>query len=629
MTKVRIDDEFWSPRLKANADVTIPHALDKCDRTGRIANFARAAGTLNGEHEGLVYNDSDLYKVIEGASYVLARRPDPKLDRQLDELITRIAGAQQTDGYLNTYFTLAAPHRRWTDLRAKHELYCAGHLFEAAVAHHEATGKASLLDVATKFADHIDAIFGPGSCHAAPGHPEVEIGLVRLFRATGDRRYLRLAKFFLDQRGHGEQRPCYGSYAQDHKPVLEQAEAVGHAVRAIYLYCGMADVGAMTGESGYQTAIDRLWENVVSRKLYITGGVGARGAGEAFGNDYELPNDSAYAETCAAIANAMWNHRLFLVHRDARYFDVLERVLYNGFLAGVSLRGDRFFYTNPLAWDGVSAFNQRAKERLDWFGCACCPTNVARFMASLPGLVYAHDDAAIYINLFVAGTAEVTLRNISVQLDQRTRYPWDGRIRIEVRPERPADFTLHVRIPGWAVELPVPSDLYRFLNASNRKVALRVNGRPVDPDPSAGYAVIRRTWREGDCVELDLPMVVRRVVSHEKVPANAGCIALQRGPIVYCIEAVDHDCGVHHVALPDGATLTPRHRPDLLGGVTVLSGVGVAARFDGNGKRFESEPVHLMAIPYYAWNHRGPGWMAVWLPRNPASMEAPANAMPT
>ncbi|MCH7720314.1 MAG: glycoside hydrolase family 127 protein [Planctomycetes bacterium] len=534
-----------------------------------------------------------------------------------DELIAKIAGAQQPDGYLNTYFTLVAPHRRWTDLRAKHELYCAGHLFEAAVAHHEATGKAELLDVAMKFANYIDATFGPGRCEAPPGHPEVEIGLVRLFRVTGDRRYLRLAQFFLDQRGRFEQRESYGSYAQDHQPVLEQTEAVGHAVRAIYLYCAMADVGVMTGESGYLAAIDRLWENVVAKKLYVTGGVGARGSGEAFGDDYELPNDSAYSETCAAIANAMWNHRLFLLHRDARYIDVLERVLYNGFLSGVSLGGDRFFYPNPLAWDGVSEFNRCGKERLDWFDCACCPTNVARFMASLPGLVYAHDDAAVYINLFVAGTAEVTLRNMSVQLEQRTRYPWDGRIRIEVRPERPADFTVHVRIPGWSVGLPVPSDLYRFLNASNEEVALRVNGRPVDPDPSAGYAVIRRTWQGGDTIELDLPMVVHRLGSHQKVLANAGSIALQRGPIVYCIEAVDHDCDGNHVSLPDRATLTARHRPDLLGGVTVLSGVGVAARFDGNGRQIEAEPVHLTAIPYYAWNHRGPGWMAVWLPRNP------------
>lgn len=617
MTRVQIDDQFWSPRLKANAEVTIPHTLDKCDQTGRMANFARAAGTMNGEHEGLVYNDSDLYKVIEGASYVLARKPNPKLDRYLDELITRIAGAQQPDGYLNTYFTLVAPHRRWSDLRAKHELYCAGHLFEAAVAHHEATGKAELLGVATKFADYIDATFGPGRRHAPPGHPEVEIGLVRLFRVTGDRRYLRLAKFFLDQRGRIEQRACYGSDAQDHKPVLEQSEAVGHAVRAIYLYCGMADVGAMTGESGYLAAIDRLWENVVATKLYVTGGVGARASGEAFGDDYELPNDTAYSETCAAIANAMWNHRLFLVHRDARYIDVLERVLYNGFLAGVSLRGDRFFYPNPLASDGISGFNQRANERLDWFDCACCPTNVARFMASLPGLIYAHDDAAIYINLFVAGTAEVALCNMSVQLEQQTRYPWDGRVRIDVRPERPADFTVHVRIPGWAVGLPVPSDLYRFLDASDAEIVLRINGRTVEVNPQAGYVAVRRTWQEGDMIELDLPMVVRRLVSHEKVLANAGRIALQRGPIVYCIEAVDHDCDVNHVSLPDRATLTPRHRADLLGGVTVLSGVGVAARFDGNGQPIEAEPVDLMAIPYYAWNHRGPGWMAVWLPRNP------------
>lgn len=617
MTRVQIDDEFWSPRLKANAEVTIPHALEKCDQTGRIANFARAAGTMNGEHEGLVYNDSDLYKVLEGASYILARQPDPRLDRYLDELITKITGAQQPDGYLNTYFTLVAPHRRWTDLRAKHELYCAGHLLEAAVAHHEATGKAALLDVATKFADHIDAIFGPGRCYAAPGHPEVEIGLVRLFRATGERRYLRLAKFFLDQRGHSEQRACYGSNAQDHKPVLEQAEAVGHAVRAIYLYCGMADVGAMTGERGYLAAIDRLWENVVAKKLYVTGGVGARASGEAFGDDYELPNDRAYAETCAAIANAMWNQRLFLVHRDARYIDVLERVLYNGFLAGVSLRGDRFFYPNPLASDGTSAFNQRANERLDWFDCACCPTNVARFMASLPGMVYAHDDAEVYINLFVAGTAEVTLRNMSVQLEQRTRYPWDGRIRIEVRPERPADFTVRVRIPGWAVELPVPSDLYRFLNASKGQVALRVNGRPVDPDPSAGYAVIRRTWQEGDTIELDLPMVVRRLVSHVKVLANTGRIALQRGPLVYCVEGVDHDCDVNLMALPNDARLTPQHRPDLLCGVTVLCGTALAARYDGKGRPIEPKSVRLTAIPYYAWNHRGPGRMAVWLSSNP------------
>jgi DUF1680 family protein/galactose mutarotase-like enzyme len=619
-TKVQVQDAFWTPRMETNREVTIPYDFQKCEETGRISNFAKAGGLMDGEFEGIYYNDSDVYKVIEGASYSLAIAYDEKLDHYLDELISKIAAAQWDDGYLNTYYTLVEPEKRWTDIKWRHELYCAGHLFEAAVAHHQATGKRTLLDVAVRLADHIDSVFGPDRLREVPGHEEIEIGLARLYRATGEVSYLELATFFLDERGNSEGHELYGEYCQDHKPVVEQDEVVGHAVRAGYLYSGMADVAALTGEKEYVKALDRIWENIVSKKLYITGGIGARRDREGFGDDYELPNATSYNETCAAIAFAMWNYRMFLLHRDARYLDVLERILYNGFLSGVSLSGDRFFYPNPLSSDGQYAFNHGSATRQPWFQTSCCPVNIVRFLPSIPGYVYAHGDDQIFVNLFVGGEGVVELDDNTVRLSQQTGYPWDGRITIRVTPEHPERFTVKVRIPGWAMGMPVSSDLYSYLDDQPQSeetagIELMVNGEPVALRLEEGFARLRRTWRAGDTIELDLPMPVRRVISHPKVKENEGLVALERGPIVYCAEFVDNGGRISNLLLPDDSEFTAEHRPDLLGGVTVLRGRVLAGTAGGKDESGAIEPIDFTAIPYYAWSHRGVGEMAVWLPR--------------
>ena len=606
-TNVTIDDEFWAPRIETNRKITIPYDFKKCEETGRISNFAKAGGLMEGKFEGIYFNDSDLYKVIEGAAYSLKSRPDLELERYVDGVIDKIAAAQWEDGYLYTFYSVPQrrPEKRWSDIRSKHELYCAGHFFEAAVAYYQATGKRKILDVALRLADYIDSVFGPAKKRDVPGHQEIEIGLVKLYRLTGNERYLKLAKFFLDERGHANGRKLYGAYCQDHKPVAEQDEAAGHAVRAGYLYSGMADVAALTGDSGYIRALDKIWEDVVSKKQYITGGVGAKHGGESFGSDYELPNKSAYCETCAAIANALWNHRMFLLHEDAKYIDVLERVIYNGFLSGISLSGNTFFYPNPLASDGN-------RQRSPWFGCACCPTNVVRFVPSIPGYVYAHKGNALYVNLFVGGGATIKTSNNTIALKQDTRYPWDGKVKITIEPEHSRRFAINIRIPGWAQNRPMPADLYRYLNKSDEKVTLKVNGKPVHPDMDKGFARIRRKWKKGDVVELNLPMPIRRVLAHEKVKDNVGRAAIERGPVVYCFEGADNPQGVANLVLPTDVKLKTEFRSDLLGGIVTIK---------GSGKIYQSQPkkrppvqdIEVAAIPYYAWAHRGKSPMAVWL----------------
>ena len=629
-TSVAFNDAFWLPRLETNRQATIPYNFKKCEETGRIDNFAKAGGLMEGEHKGIFYDDSDVFKVIEGASFSLSLHPDSALETYLDELIVKIAAAQEEDGYLYTIRTInpqqAGPGpgpTRWSNLRVSHELYNVGHLYEAAVAHYRATGKRSLLEVALKNADLIDRVFGPDKKRDVPGHQEIEIGLVKLYQATGEEKYLRLAKFFLDERGHAHGRELYSNhghpgYMQDHRPVIEQREAVGHAVRAGYMYCGMADVASLTGDDAYVKAIDRIWENVVFQKLYLTGGIGALHRGEAFGENYELPNDTAYAETCAAIANVMWNQRMFLLHGQAKYIDLLERVIYNGFLSGVSLSGDLFFYTNPLAFDGVYKFNRNSSSRQPWFDCSCCPTNVARFIPSLPGYVYAQRDDRLYINLFIGSQGTVELAQNAIHLTQETDYPWQGRVKITVAPEQTRAFAIHLRIPGWARHQPVPSDLYRYLSESRDPVALRVNGQTVALDLDQGYARIRRAWQPGDVIELELPMPVRRVLSHENIAANLGRVALERGPIVYCAEGIDNGTRVSQLFLPDEAPLEAEHRPHTLNGVTILRGqaVGLYRRQASGGIEYRKQP--FTAIPYYAWAHRGVGEMAVWLPRDPS-----------
>jgi DUF1680 family protein len=577
-THVKVQDEFWAPRIRTNREKSLPHNFQWCEKTGRIGNFAKAAGQMEGQFEGIYFNDSDVYKVLEGASYSLADHPDPALEKTVDELIAKIAAAQQPNGYLDTYYTLKEPDKKWTNLSGMHELYCAGHLIEAAVAHHRATGKRTLLDVAVKLADRIDQIFGPEKRHDVPGHEELELALVKLYELTGEDRYFKLSKFFIDIRGDKSQRPrLYGPYCQDHMPVRQQSEIVGHAVRAMYLYSGVADVAGYTGDQGYVDAMDRLWQSVVLRKMYLTGGIGVQGHGEGFSRDYALPNADAYCETCAAIGMALWNHRLNLMHADAKYADVVERVMYNGILSGVALDGLTFFYVNPLASDG-------RQHRQPFFDCACCPTNVVRFVPSVPGYVYATAKDGIYVNLYVAGAAEVPVGDATVALTQQTRYPWDGKVRLTIEPKQPATFTVNLRIPAWS-----------------EGAKLSVNGKPLDTlKVVRGYAVTDRRWDPGDVIELDLPMEIQRIEAHPRVKADVGRVAIQRGPIVYCFEAVDNDGRVSDIILPHDPKFTAEHRPDFLGGVTVIHAVARDGR-------------KILAVPYYAWDHRQPGEMAVWV----------------
>ncbi len=616
-TDVKIKDRFWAPRIETNRKVTIPYTFEKCEKTGRIDNFAIAGGLMKGEHRGsFPFDDTDPYKILEGASYSLSVHPDAKLEKYLDKLIVKISAAQEDDGYLYTCRTSNSKRllkwfgeQRWSRLNDSHELYNMGHLYEAAVAHYQATGKRTLLDVAIKNAELLDSVFGPDKNETAPGHQLIEMVLARLYRISGDEKHLKLAKFFLDTRGPGG-----GEYNQSHKKVIEQSEAVGHAVRASYMYCGMADVAALTGDKGYLDAVDRIWENVVAKKLYITGGIGAQKDGEAFGKDYELPNAEAYCETCASVGNVMWNHRMFLSHGDAKYIDVMERVLYNGLLSGVSLSGDRFFYPNPLESRG-------RYRRSPWFSCACCPGNIARFIPSVPGYVYARSEDKLYVNLFVNGSGTILIKDNAVRIKQKTRYPWDGVVKITVEPRRSAKFTICVRIPGWAQNQPVPSDLYCFADTSDEKVRLSINGKEVALDMEKGFASIERTWKKGDVIELNLPMPVRRVLSHEKVKTNTAKVALQRGPIVYCAEGIDNGGRVLNLLLSDEAELRAEYKKNLLGGVTVIRSNAVALDDAEDRASLTRKEHNFVAVPYYAWANRRIGEMAVWLARDESAVE--------
>ena len=574
-TAVQFRDQFWAPRIEINRTVTIPHDFAMCEKTGRITNFARAAGREKGDFQGIFYDDSDVYKVIEGASYSLATKPDPQLDAYLDRLIDTIAAAQQPDGYLYTFYTINGLDQRFTNLKDKHELYCAGHLIEAAVAHKRATGNDSLLRVATKLADHIDSVFGADKRHDIDGHEEIELALFKLADLTGEKRYETLAKFFVDEHGHTAcGRKLQGKYHQDVGPVIEQKEVMGHAVRQAYMLCAMTDYAAR-GDQRYTAAVDRLWDDLVGTKMYVTGGIGARHEGEAFGDAFELPNESAYNETCAAIGNALWNHRMNLLHADGKYFDVVERVLYNGFLSGVSLGGDRFFYVNPLASGGKH-------HRQEWYKTACCPVNVVRFLPSLPGYAYAtRGGGALYVNLYARSDATVDVAGQKVTIAQDTRYPWGGSVLLTITPQRLSAFALHLRVPGWC-------------DASAASAS--VNGDRVERRLENGYLVIERGWKAGDRVQLALPMPIVRVKSDPRVKANVGRVALQRGPVVYCVEGVDNGGKVSHLRSKPDARYTLEYRGDLLGGVNVIKGD------DG-----------VVAVPYYAWDHREAGEMAVWL----------------
>ena len=609
-TQVKVQDDFWLPRIETNRRVTIPYDFQKCEETGRIDNFLKAAGQMPGPHVGLHFNNSDVYKIIEGAAYSLQVHPDPELEAYIDGVIEKIAAAQEKDGYIYTARTIDPEHphkwagpERWSRTDTSHELYNLGHMFEGAVAYYQATGKRAFLDVSIKAANLITEVFGPDATRNIPGHQEVELGLVKLYRVTGDEKYLRLAKFFLDERGHANGRQLQQAlgnpgYMQDHMPVIDQREAVGHSVRAMYMYSAMADVAALTGDQDYIHAIRFIWDNVVYKKMSLTGGLGARHHGEAFGDNYELPNQTAYNETCAAIGSIFWNFRLFLLDGQAKYYDSLERTLYNGFLSGIALQGNTFFYVNPLESDGIFPFNSdHTIGRQPWFGCSCCPTNVVRLLPSLPGYIYAVRDQRLYVNLYIGSEGLLKLGVTDVQVKQETRYPWEGHVKLTLNPTQPTAFMLLLRVPGWVKGRPVPSDLYRYVDAAPQQVTVRLNGEPISVHEDQGYINISRTWQAGDTVEIILPMPIRRVVAHPQVADCQGKVALERGPIVYAAEGVDNGGQALNIVLPDDLPLSAEHRPDLLNGVTVITGNG------------------FMAIPYYAWSHRGVNEMAVWFAR--------------
>lgn len=608
-TQVHIEDQFWSPRIETNRTVSIPSAFKECEKNGRFDNFALAAGMIKGEHQGdFSFDDTDPYKVIEGASYSLAVKYDPKLDHYLDSVITIIAAAQEPDGYLTTCVTNKCTRlsgwwgsSRWEKINS-HELYNSGHLYEAAVAHYRATGKRTLLDVAIKNADLVCQVFGPneGQKHAS-GHPIIEMALAKLYKVTGDEKCLNMAKYFVEETGRGTDGHRLNAYSQDHKPILQQDEIVGHAVRAGYLYSGVADVAALTHDTAYFHALTRLWENLVSKKLFITGGMGSRPQGEGFGPNYELNNHTNYCETCASIANVYWNYRMFLATGEAKYMDVLERALYNGVISGVSLSGDKFFYDNPLESMGEH-------ERQRWFGCACCPGNVTRFIASVSNYVYATQGNDIYVNLYIQGKSEMKTADNQVQLVQTTGYPWEGKVSILVKPEKESEFAIRLRIPGWLQSTPVASDLYAYTTPAE-KYTLKVNGSTVKPAEGDGYATIVRTWKPDDVIELELPMEVRRVKANDQVEDDRGMLAMERGPIVYCLEGIDQpDSVVFNKFIPADAKIDVTFDANLLKGVMVLSGTAKEVAKDGSIK-----DVPFKAVPYSTWNNRGAGQMEVWV----------------
>jgi hypothetical protein len=644
-TSVKLEAQsFWGQRLQASRDVTVPLAFEKCEETGRYTNFENAAQHLKDSSKVFEikpgtysFDDTDPYKTIEGASYLLQTFPDTKLNikgrewglrQYVDSIIDIIGAAQEADGYLYTARTQnpQKPHH-WATLNRwegeewqSHELYDLGHMVESAIAHYQATGSRKFLDIAKRYADCVvrEVGRGEGQAHVVPGHQIPEMALAKLYLVTGDRKYLEEAKYFLDDRGKTKTK---NDYSQSHKPVVEQDEAVGHAVRAGYMYAGMADVAALTGDSTYIRAIDRIWENIVGKKLYITGGIGATSSGEAFGKNYELPNMTAYCETCAAIANVYTNYRLFLLHGESKYFDVLERTLYNGLISGMSLRGDRFFYPNPLESMGQH-------ERKPWFGCACCPSNLCRFIPSLPGYVYAVKEAgktgtsgisgnfkspALYVNLFLSNHAMLKLGGKEVAISQQTAYPWNGDVTLTIDKNKVGTFALKVRIPGWVRSMVVPSDLYTFADRQQLSYRITVNGNSVAISPDAdGYATIERKWKKGDRVEVHFDMQPRLVKAHQQVVADRGRVAVECGPLVYCAEHPDNKFDIFSVIMPQWPRFAQGQTTIADTKVTTLITDAQLMSTAADGSH-ELKNVQLTLIPYYAWAHRGRGKMRVWM----------------
>jgi DUF1680 family protein len=612
-SNVNITDNFWKPKIDKISSVTIPVCVDQTEvKTPRIQNFEIAAGKKKGTFKGIFYDDSDVYKALEAIAYSLRNNPDPALEKKADQWINLIAGAQLSDGYINTYYSLQFPEKRWTDM-SMHEDYCGGHLIEAAIAYFEATGKRALLDVAIRFANHFNNRFGPNKKDWVTGHQELELALVKLYKVTQNREYLNLADWLLSERGH-QKAVGYTwtdwkdtAYAQDKIPVREQKEITGHAVRAMYMYTGAADVAAITGDQGYLRAMKTVWEDVVYRNMYITGGVGSSGSNEGFSKDYELPNEQAYCETCASVGMVFWNQRMGLLTGESKYIDVLEKSLYNGALDGISLKGDKFFYSNPLASNGNNA-------RKDWFGTACCPSNIARLVASLGNYIYGVSENQLWINLYVGSNTEVKMGKTNVQVDMKTNYPWDGKISIALNPKIKTIFGVKLRIPGWILGEASPGGLYNFTNKDTAKFTVMLNGKQIDYTIDKGYVFIKRQWKAGDTLELNMPMDVQRIESRLEVKANVQRVALQRGPLLYCVEAADNSGKASNIVLPTNGSISILEKEILSEKIVALEAKATVLDISADGQQAQTIPYKITAIPYYTWSNRGNGQMQVWLP---------------
>ncbi|WP_277679812.1 glycoside hydrolase family 127 protein [Gracilibacillus dipsosauri] len=602
-TNVTILDGFWKDRFYDHQKTTLRASLDKCWQTGRIDNFSKAGGLMSGDFEGIFFNDSDVYKVLEGVAYSLANQYDSELECEADDIIDRIASAQEEDGYLMTYYTLVEPENKWTDMD-KHEMYCGGHLIEAAIAYKHATGKDKLLGVACRLVDHYDTIFGPSKRHWVPGHEEIELALTKLYQETSEKRYLDLAIWLLEQRGRGlgegaiwNKEDWGPAYCQDDQLVREIEKVKGHAVRAMYLYTAMSEVARLTEKEDYLAALDRVWENVITKNMYITGGIGSSHHNEGFTKDYDLPNETAYCETCASAGMIFWNHRMNLLYEDAKYADIVETELYNGLLSGVSLDGRKFFYDNPLASNGQH-------HRVEWFGTSCCPTQLARFIPSIGNYLYSVSNDTLYINQFIHSKSNVTWNEKQVSITQKTNYPWDGKIDLQFDLQSESSFELAVRLPGWCNQ-------YRLL----------LNGELLEEYQSEnGYVKINRVWHAEDRITLDLHMEVEKVYSSPAVRENVGKVALRNGPLVYAFEGVDHlNRDLERIFLSDSSHFTTKFDESILSGVSVIKSNALYVKDEClkeplyHSNKPDLIPIDIKAVPYYSWNNRGNGQMRVWL----------------
>ncbi|GHN02747.1 hypothetical protein WSM22_42360 [Cytophagales bacterium WSM2-2] len=612
--QVTINDNFWKPAMEKVATTTIQACILQTEvKTPRIKNFEKVARNKGEKHEGIFYDDSDVYKALEAIAYSLKNYPDATLEKKADEWIDKVAAAQLQDGYIGTWYTLGGLENRWTDM-SMHEDYNGGHLIEAAVAYFNATGKRKLLDVAIKFANHFDTNFGPGKKNWVTGHQELELALVKLYKTTQDKKYLTLAHWLLEQRGHKLAKGYTWTdwkdtaYAQDVVPVRLQKEITGHAVRAMYMYTGAADVAALTGDEGYMSAMNAVWEDVVYRNMYLTGGIGSSGSNEGFSKDYDLPNEQAYCETCASVGMVFWNQRMNTLTGDSKFIDVLERSLYNAARDGLSLSGDRFFYGNPLASNGRHV-------RREWFGTACCPANIARLVASLGDYVYGASDNGLWVNLFVGSSTTVKIGKNEVPLSLETNYPWEGTVKLTLQPKTKAKFAVHLRIPGWVGGKPVPGDLYQFENSAPSSFQILLNGKPVLWSMDKGYAVIEQEWKKGDQLELNLPMEVKRTIARPELKQDNERVALQRGPLVYCVEGADNNGQAWNLLLPDNTAFQTSYQKDLLGGVTTIQFEAPTVQVSSDGKSLRTETKKVTAIPYYSWCNRGQNPMQIWLPK--------------